>query len=41
MALHEKLDELRHSEIITVRDDVAKLSAQLDRIEALVKGSRQ
>jgi uncharacterized membrane protein len=40
MALHEKLDELRHSEIITVRDDVAKLSAQLDRIEALVKGGR-
>ena len=41
MALHEKLDELRHSEIITVRDDVAKLSAQLDRIEALVKSSQQ
>jgi uncharacterized membrane protein len=37
MALHEKLDELRHSEIISVRDDVANLSAQLERIEALVK----
>ena len=40
MALHEKLDEMRYSEIITVREDVAKLSAQLDRIEALVKRDR-
>lgn len=40
MALHEKLDELRHSEMMTTRDDVARLAAQLDRIEALVKGSR-
>ena len=30
MALHEKLDELRHSEIISMRDDVAKLAAQLE-----------
>jgi len=40
MALHEKLDEIRHSEIITLREDVAKLSAQLDRIEALVMRDR-
>jgi uncharacterized membrane protein len=40
MALHEKFDELRHSQIMTVRDDVARLAAQLDRIEALVKGVR-
>lgn len=40
MALHEKLDEMRHSEIVSMRDDVAQLSAQLDRIEALVKGGR-
>lgn len=41
MALHEKLDEMRHSQIMTLRDDMTKLSAQLDRIEAsLVKGSR-
>ncbi|MDQ2704043.1 MAG: DUF1003 domain-containing protein [Pseudomonadota bacterium] len=38
MALHEKLDEFRHSEIIGMRDQVTQLSAQLDRIEALVKG---
>jgi len=38
MALHEKLDEMRHSHIMTLRDDVAQLSAKLDRIEAaLVK----
>jgi uncharacterized membrane protein len=40
MALHEKLDEMRHSEIVSMRDDVAQLSAQLDRIEAMVKGGR-
>jgi uncharacterized membrane protein len=40
MALHEKLDEMRHSQIMTLRDDMAKLSSQLDRIEAMVKGSR-
>jgi uncharacterized membrane protein len=38
MALHEKLDEMRHSQIMTLCDDMAKLSAQLDRIEAMVKG---
>ena len=33
MALHEKLDELRHREMIGVRDDVRALTAQLERIE--------
>ena len=33
MALHEKLDELRHSEIIEVRDDVKALAARSTRIE--------
>jgi uncharacterized membrane protein len=33
MALHEKLDELRHRELIEVRDDVKALAALLDRIE--------
>ena len=37
MALHEKLDEMRHSQIMTLREDMAKFSAQLDRIEAMVK----
>jgi uncharacterized membrane protein len=36
MALHEKLDEMRHSQIMMLRDDMAKLSAQLDRIEQMV-----
>lgn len=41
MALHEKLDEMRHSQIMMLRDDMTKLSAQLDRIETtLVKGGR-
>jgi uncharacterized membrane protein len=40
MALHEKLDELRHSQILAVRDEVEKLSVQMERIEALVKGGR-
>jgi uncharacterized membrane protein len=40
MALHEKLDELRHSQTMMMRDDVAKLAEQLDRIEALVGGGR-
>jgi uncharacterized membrane protein len=34
MALHEKLDDMRLSQIMTLRDDMAKLSAQMDRIEA-------
>ncbi len=34
MALHEKLDDMRLSQIMTLRDDMARLSAQLDRIEA-------
>jgi uncharacterized membrane protein len=38
MALHEKLDEMRHSQIMTMREDMARLAAQLDRVEALVKG---
>src|SRR5690349_599214 len=41
MALHEKLDEMRHSQIMLLRDDMAKLSAKLDRIEAaLAKDGR-
>jgi uncharacterized membrane protein len=33
MALHEKLDELRHRELIEVRDDVKAVTALLQRIE--------
>lgn len=34
MALHEKLDELRHSEIIGMNEEVARIAACLARIEA-------
>lgn len=36
MALHEKLDEMRHSQIMTLRDDIARLSAQMERVERMV-----
>jgi len=33
MALHEKLDELRHSEIIGMRDEILRLAEQVQRID--------
>ena len=33
MALHEKLDELRHSEIIGMRDEIVRLAEQVRRID--------
>jgi uncharacterized membrane protein len=33
MALHEKLDELRHSEIIGMRDEILRLAEQVRRID--------
>lgn len=33
MALHEKLDEIRHGEIIGMRDDIARLAEQIKRID--------
>lgn len=33
MALHEKFDELRRQEIIAMREEFARIAAQLDRIE--------
>jgi uncharacterized membrane protein len=33
MALHEKLDELRHSEIIGIRDEILRLAEQVQRID--------
>ena len=38
MALHEKLDELRHEEIVLMRAQLSDLAAQLQRIEKLVSG---
>jgi uncharacterized membrane protein len=41
MALHEKLDELRHSQLIEMRDEVKAMTAQLARIEErLAAGDR-
>lgn len=34
MALHEKLDELRHQEIIALRHDIAAIAARLDAAAA-------
>jgi len=34
MALHEKLDELRHKEIIVMRTEVSEIAARLAKIEA-------
>jgi uncharacterized membrane protein len=33
MALHEKLDELRHSQIIGMRDEISRIAEQLRRID--------
>jgi len=40
MALHEKLDEMRHGQIMILRDDVAKLTTQLERIETLLASKK-
>ena len=33
MALHEKFDDIRHQDIVTMRDEIATLRAVLERIE--------
>jgi len=33
MALHEKLDELRHSEIVGMRDEILRMAEQIRRID--------
>jgi uncharacterized membrane protein len=38
MALHEKLDELRHRELIAYNDRFDRMAEQLARIEARVAG---
>jgi len=40
MALHEKLDEMRHSQIMQVREEIEKFASQLDRIEAKLNGAK-
>lgn len=39
MALHEKLDELRHQQIIGLREDVARMAEQLQRLEDRIAAS--
>jgi uncharacterized membrane protein len=38
MALHEKLDELRHSQIIGMREEIARLVEQVGRIDEKLSG---
>lgn len=39
MALHEKLDELRHREMLAVRDQLTELSAAVQRLERRLGGA--
>jgi len=39
MALHEKLDELRHSELPAMRDDIARIARQLDELVRRLEGN--
>lgn len=39
MALHEKLDELRHSELLAMRDDIARIARQLDELVRRLEGN--
>ncbi|MDP3897155.1 MAG: DUF1003 domain-containing protein [Mesorhizobium sp.] len=38
MALHEKLDELRHNQIMGIRAEISAIAAQLARIETRLAG---
>ncbi|TIN08665.1 DUF1003 domain-containing protein [Mesorhizobium sp.] len=40
MALHEKLDEMRHSQIVGMRDEIAQLAEQVKRIEEILSKQR-
>jgi uncharacterized membrane protein len=40
MALHEKLDELRHSQIVGMRDELAQLAQQVKRIDEILSKQR-
>lgn len=41
MALHEKLDELRHQQIIGLSDEIARMAEQMQRIERKLTASRK
>jgi len=40
MALHEKLDELRHSQVVGLRDEIAQLAEQVKRIDEILSKQR-
>lgn len=40
MALHEKLDELRHSQIVGMRDEIARMAEQVKRIDETLSKPR-
>ena len=40
MALHEKFDDIRHQDILKLRDEIGELRAALARIEGRLDGSR-
>ncbi|RUV28066.1 DUF1003 domain-containing protein [Mesorhizobium sp. M5C.F.Ca.IN.020.32.2.1] len=40
MALHEKLDELRHSQIVGMRDEIVQLAEQVKRIDEILSKQR-
>ena len=40
MALHEKLDEIRHGQIVGMRDEIAGIAERLERIEARLSGGK-
>lgn len=39
LALHEKLDELRHRDILTMRDEIVALRGIVERMEAVIAAS--
>lgn len=41
MALHEKLDELRHEQIVGMRDEIARLAEQVKRIDERLPARRK
>lgn len=41
MALHDKFDDMRHQEILLIRDQVTQLQAAMQRIESMLAGKSQ
>ena len=41
MALHEKLDEMRHRQIVGMCDDISRIATQVERLQAELPGQRK